>query len=94
MEDRFSILVHFPHKEQNKSLFAIFDGHGGNQISHYLMNNFFSVFLKFSEKYNNQNYEKIFQKTFSHLDDEIKKIQNSQKMGSTATIILLTREMD
>ena len=79
------------HLEQNKSLFAIFDG---NQISHYLMNNFFSVFLKFSEKYNNQNYEKIFQKTFSHLDDEIKKIQNSQKMGSTATIILLTKEMD
>ena len=94
MEDRISILVHFPNKEENKSLFAIFDGHGGNQISHYLMNNFFSVFLKFSEKYNNQNYEKIFQKTFSHLDDEIKKIQNSQKMGSTATIILLTREMD
>ena len=63
MEDRFSILVHL---EQNKSLFAIFDG---NQISHYLMNNFFSVFLKkkkkkFSEKYNNQNYEKIFKKTF------------------------------
>ena len=94
MEDRFSILVNFPHKEQNKSLFAIFDGHGGNQISHYLMNNFFSVFLKFSEKYNNQNYEKIFQKTFSHLDDEIKKIQNSQTIGSTATIILLTKEMD
>ena len=47
MEDRFSILVHFPHKEQNKSLFAIFDG---NQISHYLMNNFFSFFLKKKKK--------------------------------------------
>ena len=65
MEDRFSILVHFPHKEQNKSLFEIFDG---NQISHYLMNNFFISFFKkkkkISEKYNNQNYEKIFKKTF------------------------------
>ena len=85
MEDRFSILVHFPHKEQNKSLFAIFDW---NQISHYLMNNFFISFLKkkkkFSEKYNNQNYEKIFKKPFFHLYDEIKKNKK----------ILLTREMD
>ncbi len=52
MEDRFSILVHFPHKEQNKSLFAIFDGHGGNQISHYLMNNFFISFFKKKKKFN------------------------------------------
>ena len=94
MEDRFCILVSFPHNEQNKSIFAIFDGHGGYQISNYLMNNFFSIFIKISEKCNNTNYEKILEKTFSHCDDEIKKIQGSQKMGSTATILLIVKEMD
>lgn len=94
MEDRFCILVSFPNNNQNKSIFAIFDGHGGYQISNYLMDNFLNFFNKISEKYNNQNYEKILEKTFSHCDDEIKKIQGSQKMGSTATIILLVKEMD
>ena len=51
------------------------------------MNNFFISFFKkkkISEKYNNQNYEKIFKKPFFHLYDEIKKNKK----------ILLTREMD
>ena len=42
------------------------------------MNNFFISFFKkkkISEKYNNQNYEKIFKKPFFHLYDEIKKIK-------------------
>ena len=73
MEDRFSILVHL---EQNKSLFAIFDG---NQISHYLMNNFFISFFKKKKKFLKNTIIKIIKKylknLFFHLYDEIKKIK-------------------
>ena len=93
MEDRFSILINFPNNEE-KALFAIFDGHGGSTISEFLCQNFISFFMKQYQKNEVKNYEKIFQKTFSSLNDEIKKIPNSYKMGSTATIILLTKETD
>ena len=93
MEDRFSILTNFPNNEE-KALFAIFDGHGGSIISEFLCQNFITFFMKQYQKYEIKNYEKIFQKTFSSLNDEIKKISNSYKMGSTATIILITKEID
>ena len=93
MEDRFSILINFPNNEE-KALFAIFDGHGGSTISEFLCQNFISFFMKQYQKNEVKNYEKIFQKTFSSLNDEIKKIPNSYKMGSTATIILITKEID
>ena len=93
MEDRFSILINFPNNEE-KALFAIFDGHGGSTISEFLCQNFISFFMKQYQKNEVKNYEKIFQKTFSSLNDEIKKIPNSYKMGSTATIILITKETD
>ena len=93
MEDRFSILTSFPN-DQCKALFAIFDGHGGSSVSQYLCQNFISTFLKISQKFEVKNYEKIFQKCFITLDEEIKKIPGSNQMGSTATVILITKETD
>lgn len=92
MEDRFSILMNFPNDDNDKALFAIFDGHGGSSISEYLCENFIAVFLKYYQKYEKQNIEKILQKCFSTLNDEIKKISKSDEMGSTATIIFITKE--
>ena len=94
MEDRFSILINFPNNDNCKALFAIFDGHGGSSVSEYLCKNYINIFLKLCEKFENKNYEKIFQKSFYSLDEEIKKIPGSNKMGSTGTIILITKETD
>ena len=93
MEDRFSILTSFPN-EQCKALFAIFDGHGGSSVSQFLCQNFISTFLKISQKFEVKNYEKIFQKCFITLDEDIRKIPGSNQMGSTATVILITKETD
>ena len=81
--------------------FSIFDGHNGKEVSLYLKENFYLVFLNelklisFEDDYK-LNYEKIIssiKKVFKNIDNNI--INNEgikDDVGSTGTIILLYRD--
>ena len=93
MQD-FHCIKKFFGKNLNQSYFAIFDGHGGKEVSEYLSLNFHK-FL-----YNELNYE-LSEKNIPKIENSIKiafqKIDNeiinnskiSKNTGSTATIIFI-----
>ena len=94
MEDCFSIEKYFE-DDVNKSLFCLFDGHGGSEVSNFLSKYFIDYFNKYLEKYPKEEMEVLFKKIFKNLDLDIKKyVTKSNEMGSTATIIYITRESD
>ena len=94
MEDCFCIEKFFE-DDVNKSLFCLFDGHGGNQVANFLSKHFIDYFNKYLEKYPKEEMEILFKKIFKNLDLDIKKyIPKSNEMGSTATVIFITRECD
>lgn len=94
MEDCFCIEKYFE-DDANKSLFCLFDGHGGNQVSSFLSKYFIDYFNKYLEKYPKEEMEILFKKIFKNLDLDIKKyITKSNEMGSTGTVIYITKECD
>ena len=94
MEDCFCIAKHFE-EDTNKSMFCLFDGHGGIQVAKYLSKYFVDYFNRYLEKYPNENTENLFKKIFKKIDSDIKKyVSESNEIGSTGTIIYITKEYD
>ena len=89
MEDKGRSIENF-NNDKNQILFELFDGHGGESISHYLQNNFDRVYRKNLKLFKN-DYENCFKTTFKELDMEIKKL-DLVSMGSTACIIHIIKE--
>ena len=73
----------------NMSLFAIFDGHGGKDIAEYLTNNFSEQLLEEIQKNYQKSLIEILEQTILDIDIKIKSLKNSDKIGSTGTIVLI-----
>ena len=74
------------------NLFAIFDGHGGDQVSKYCSEHFLST-MQGLDAYKNKDYKEALRETFKLLDQAIKKdVEKAGDCGSTACVVLLTKE--
>ena len=87
MEDKSKSIENFDNNKY-QMLFEIFDGHGGEDISAFLQQNFAKVYKQYL-RINRGNIPKSLNNTFSDIDDIIKNsIENNlEGMGSTGTII-------
>ena len=61
-------------QDKNISLFGIFDGHNGPEVSKYLSLHF-SQFLSENINFINGNYKKSLEETFINIDDSLKSLQ-------------------
>ena len=61
-------------QDKNISLFGIFDGHNGPEVSKYLSIHF-SQFLSENVNFINGNYKKSLEETFINIDDSLKSLQ-------------------
>lgn len=90
MEDKGKSILNY-NNDKNKLLFCLFDGHGGDEVSTYLQKNFFKIMKKYlNEK--DENEEINFEQLFKEIDEEFKGGKYYQ-IGSTATIIYITKEL-
>jgi protein phosphatase PTC1 len=81
----------------NMGLFMIFDGHGGGEIAKYLNKRLPDIISKNlipsnnSDEYN-YDIENALINSFNKIDEEIKMMSDSEYMGSTAVIVLISKE--
>ena len=87
MEDKGISILNI-NGDPDKALFCLFDGHGGDQVSKFLQNNFIKYFkdtLPFDD------VEKCLIYLFKKLDEKIKNL-NCFQVGAAACIIYITKE--
>ena len=89
MEDQGIAIENF-NNDPNKIIFGLFDGHGGDQVSKYLQENF-AIYMKQMMPFN--NYFQDFVNLFKTLDEKVKSL-NCPDAGSTATIVYIERQND
>ena len=89
MED-ITLTQHSFMKDTNKHIFAIFDGHGGDESAKMCQSLFPEVFARLI-KQAPFNVEQNLKKTFQTLDDEAKK-RKYKNVGNTATVIYITNK--
>jgi len=87
MEDKGKSIINF-NNDSNKLLFCLFDGHGGDEVSSYLQKNFGNKMKKYINNIDNE--EIYFETLFKEIDEEFKHFKYYQ-IGSTATIIYITK---
>ena len=90
MEDFILIKHPFLEIENNHlSLFAVFDGHGGEYVSQYLKENF-SEFLKktINSKYNSR-FTQILKDSIENIDKYFDNSEEAKQCGSTGTIVVV-----
>ena len=88
MEDKSKSIENF-NNDKNQMLFELFDGHGGEDISNFLQQNFSQIYKQYLEL-NNYDIPKSLSNSFKDIDDIIKEnLNNINGMGSTGTIIHL-----
>lgn len=81
-------------------LFAIFDGHGGNEVALFCQDHFAKA-LAASQNFKNQKYKEALEETFMKMDEMM--LENDRKLlgdmfdspeliasGATALVLLLT----
>ena len=91
MEDKSKSIENF-NNNINQMLFEIFDGHGGDDISNFLQQNFAQIYKQYLE-INNYDIPKSLTNSFIEADKIIKEsLTNLDGMGSTGTIIHLLWE--
>ena len=91
MEDKSKSIENF-NNDKNQMLFELFDGHGGEDISNFLQQNFSQIYKQYLEL-NNYDIPKSLSNSFKDIDDLIKEnLNNINGMGSTGTIIHLLWE--
>ena len=74
--------------DPNSSLFCLFDGHGGDQVSKFLQQNFYQYF-KEALPFNNVRDSLV--SLFNNIDSKIKE-KDFFNVGATACIIYITKE--
>ena len=72
--------------EQNKkiSLFGIFDGHNGSEISKYLSLHF-SQFLSENKKFINGDYKQALKETFINIDNSLRALEVQKEISKFST---------
>ena len=88
MEDKSSSIINL-NKDKSNSLFCLFDGHGGQEVSTYLQNNFHKFMKEFLPFYF-ENPSLFFSKLFKNIDIKLQNL-NYYNVGSTASIIYIKR---
>ena len=89
MEDKGKSILNYNSSEDN-ALICLFDGHGGQEVSKFLQQNF-AKFWKEVLPLNYDNYENKIKTVFLNLDQKLKE-NNYYQVGSTACIIYITIE--
>ena len=88
MEDKSKSIENF-NNSKDQMLFELFDGHGGEDISNFLQQNFAQIYKQYLE-INNYDIPKSLSYSFKEADKLIKEsLNNVDGMGSTGTIIHL-----
>ena len=87
MEDKSRAIQNI-NGDKNSHLFCLFDGHGGDNVSQFLQENFYKYFKEMCPII---NPEEQFKELFRILDLKIKDL-NLLSMGATACIIYITKE--
>lgn len=86
MEDKSRSIINL-NQDKSNSLFCLFDGHGGQEISNYLQINF-HVIMKEHFPFDLDNYELFFYKLFYDIDLKLWSLKYFN-VGSTASIIYI-----
>ena len=93
MEDKSKSIENF-NNNINQMLFEIFDGHGGEDISNFLQQNFSTIYKNYLENFNN-DIPKSLKHAFKEADEVIKEsLNNLDGMGSTGTVVHILWEND
>ncbi|MCQ2819833.1 MAG: protein phosphatase 2C domain-containing protein [archaeon] len=88
MEDKGCSVINFRGKS-NEALFCLFDGHGGDQVSKYLQDNFINKYKK-EHLLRPLEIEKCLTNTFESIDKEIENL-NLPDVGSTGLVVHLIK---
>ena len=89
MEDKGKSILNFNNSENN-ALICLFDGHGGQEVSKFLQQNF-AKFWQEILPLNYDNYQNKIKNIFLSLDQKLKE-NNYYQVGSTGCIIYITSE--
>jgi serine/threonine protein phosphatase PrpC len=93
MEDKSKSIENF-NNNKNQILFELFDGHGGEDISNFLQQNFVIIYKNYLENFN-YDIPKSLTHAFKEADETIKEsLTNLEGMGSTGTIVHILWEND
>ena len=96
-EDQHDIIININNEYENMNkinFFAIYDGHGGKDVSKYLKENLSNYFTDKINQFNitdHINFKKYIEKIFDHIQSKLElKLKNiSYTIGSTALIIIM-----
>lgn len=102
MEDAHIAL---PKLTENTALFAVFDGHGGQEVAKFCAK-YFPIELVKNEKFKQENYKEALEETFLHMDvmllgeksvELLREFKNDAENGNsfagcTANVVLLTKK--
>lgn len=90
MEDFILIKHPFLDIENNHlSLFAIFDGHGGEYVAQYLKDNFCETLNKTINSKYNSRFTQILKEAIENIDKYFDNLDKAKQCGSTGTIIVV-----
>ena len=87
MEDKSRVIQNIK-GDPNSSLFCLFDGHGGGEVSKFLQDNFYTYFKQY---FPSTNPNDTFISLFKHIDTKIQE-SDFKNVGATACIIYITTE--
>ena len=89
MEDKGKSILNF-NSSENNALICLFDGHGGQEVSKFLQENFAKFWLEILPL-NQDNYENKIKNIFLNVDQKLKE-NHFYQVGSTACVIYITIE--
>ena len=89
MEDKGKSILNF-NSSENNALICLFDGHGGQEVSKFLQENFAKFWLEILPL-NQDNYENKIKNVFLNVDQKLKE-NHFYQVGSTACVIYITIE--
>ena len=90
MEDFILIKHPFLEIENNHlSLFAVFDGHGGEYVSQYLKENFCEFLTKTINTKYNSRFTQILKESIENIDKYFDNLEEAKQCGSTGTIVVV-----
>ena len=93
-EDEHNIILNMDNKKKdlhNINIYAVFDGHGGGEVSHFLKSNLTKYFIKKGKQNifrDNKITLKYIRKVFDYVQSKLKKEKFSEHTGSTALLAI------